>query len=144
MALTIRRAQRNLLRQQVITELTGIGDIYLAVEADQWATALKLRERHEDLMRLLDDLGWRADDPGREFALTTEPARLLRCLARLHERAGETIEQYVGADAEERAAAWDASFVMCACGDLLVKLLAAAHLGGAPGYCDDAHEGGRP
>lgn len=97
MALTIRRAQRDVLRQQVVTELTGIRDIYLAVQADQWATALKLLERHEYLVRLLDDLGRRADDPAEELAPTTEPARLLRYLARLHERAGETIEQYVGA-----------------------------------------------
>lgn len=144
MALTIKPTARLVLRRQLLAELSGIGDVYLAVQADQWATALKLRERHEDLMRLLDDLGWRADDPAQEFALTTEPARLLRCLARLHERAGETIEQYVGASAEERAAAWDASFVMCACGDLLVKLLAAAHLGGAPPRCGETDLMDRP
>lgn len=69
MPVTLRGSYREILRRQVITELTGIGDINLALDADQWGTAMTLRRRYEDCMRLLDDLGWREADPGEEFAI---------------------------------------------------------------------------
>lgn len=120
--LAIRRAQRDVLRRQVITELTGIGDVYLAVEAGQWGTALRLRERHEDAMRLLDDLGWREDDPAEEFAITTDAARLTRCLAQLGDRAAQTIAQYVETVADDRCEVSHATSVMSACSEILAQL----------------------
>jgi len=123
MALTIRRAQRDVLRQQVISELTGIGDIYLAVHEDQWGTALSLRRSYEGCMRLFDDLGWREDDPAEEFPITMEPAPLMRVLARLRERAGEEIEGQLDTAAEERQALWEAMLTVAVCGDVLVDMV---------------------
>lgn len=122
MALTIRRSRRDVLRQQVIAELADIGNVHLAVVADQWGTALRLRERHEDAMRLLDDLGWRADDRAEEFAITIEPARLMRCLARLSDRAEQMIAQYVETASEDRREIFHATFVMSACSEILAEL----------------------
>jgi hypothetical protein len=125
MPVTIRRAYRNVLRREVLTELTGIGDVYIALDSGEWIHALALRRRYEDCMRLLDDLGWREDDPAREFAITTDPSPLMRVLARLNERANETIEQYVDDTSEDRRAVIEATFVMTACSDVMVKLIEA-------------------
>lgn len=122
MPLTLRPAYRAVLRRQLITELTGIGDVYLAVEADQWGTALALRRRFEDCMRLLDDLGWREDDPAEGFAITMDPIALMRVLARLHERAGETLEQHVAETLVERDTIRDATLTLAICGEVLVGL----------------------
>ena len=123
MALTIKPAARAVLRQQLLTELSGIGDIYLAVQEDQWGTALSLRRRYEGCMRLLDDLGWREDDPAEEFAITMEPIPLMRVLARLHERCGEEVEEHVASTAEGRQALWEAMLTVAICGDVLVDLV---------------------
>ncbi|MBB4661438.1 hypothetical protein [Conexibacter arvalis] len=123
MALTIKPAARAVLREQLLTELSGIGDIYLAVGEAQWGAALSLRRRYEGCMRLLDDLGWREDDPAEEFAITMEPAPLMRVLARLHERAGEEIEGQLDTAAEERQALWEAMLTVAVCGDVLVELV---------------------
>ncbi|MBB4661427.1 hypothetical protein [Conexibacter arvalis] len=123
MALTIKPATRAVLREQLLTELSGIGDIYLAVHEDQSGTALSLRRRYEGCMRLLDDLGWREDDPAEEFPITMEPAPLMRVLARLHERAGEEIEGQLKTAAEERQALWEAMLTVAVCGDVLVELV---------------------
>ncbi len=121
MPVTIRRSYREILRRQVITELTGIGDIYLALDADQWGTAMTLRRRYEDCMRLLDDLGWRETDPGEEFAITMEPVPLTRVLARLHERASEALELHIE-EAMGGQEIVDATVTLAICGDVLVGL----------------------
>jgi len=121
MPVTIRRSYRDVLRRQVIAELTGIGDIYLALVSDQWGTALTLRRRYEDCMRLLDDLGWRETDPGEEFAITMDPVPLMRVLARLHERAGEALELHLE-EAMGGQEIVDATVALAICGDVLVGL----------------------
>lgn len=121
MPVTLRRSYRDILRRQVITELTGIGDVYLALDGDQWGTAMTLRRRYEDCMRLLDDLGWRETDPGEEFAITMDPVPLMRVLARLHERAGETLELHIE-EAIGSQEVVEATVTLAICGDVLVSL----------------------
>lgn len=121
MPVTIRRSYRDVLRRQVIAELTGVGDVYLALDADQWGTALTLRRRYEDCMRLLDDLGWRETDPGEEFAITMDPVPLTRVLARLHERASEALELHIE-EAMGGQEIVDATVTLAICGDVLVGL----------------------
>jgi hypothetical protein len=123
MSVTLKPTARGLLRRQVLAELSGIGDIYIAANANQWGTALALRRRYEDCMRLLDDLGWREDDPAEEFAITMEPVPLMRVLARLHERCGEEVEEHVASTAEGRQALWEAMLTVAVCGDVLVDLV---------------------
>jgi hypothetical protein len=74
-------------------------------------------------MRLLDDLGWREDDPAEEFAITTDPVALRRVLASLHERAGEEIESDLDTAADEREALWEAMLTVAVCGDVLVDMV---------------------
>ncbi len=123
MSVTLKPTARGLLRRQVLAELSGIGDIYIATNADRWGTALALRRRYDDCMRLLDDLGWREDDPADEFAITMEPIPLMRVLARLHERCGEEVEEHVASTAEGRQALWEAMLTVAICGDVLVDLV---------------------
>ncbi len=120
MPVTLRRVYRDVLRRQVIAQLTGIGDIHLALNADQWGTALALRRRYEDCMRLLDDLGWQENDPAEEFAITTDTVPLLRVLARLHEGAAEALELHLDSALGQKTS--DATLTLAICGDLLVSL----------------------
>jgi hypothetical protein len=123
MSLTLKPMARGLLRRQALAELSGIGDIYIAANAHQWGAALSLRRRYEDCMRLLDDLGWREDDPAEEFAITMEPVPLMRVLARLHERCGEEVEEHVASTTEGREAIREAMLTIAICGDMLVDLV---------------------
>lgn len=123
MSVTLKPTARGFLRGQVLAELSGIGDIYIAADAGQWGTALALRRRYEDCMRLLDDLGWREDDPAEEFAITMEPIPLMRVLARVHERCGEEVEEHVASTAEGRQALCEAMLTVAICGDVLVDLV---------------------
>ncbi len=102
MPLTIKPTARGILRRQVLAQLSGIGDIHIALADGQWATAQTLRRRYENCLRLLDDLGWREDDPADECAITMEPVPLMRVLARLHERASE--EESSGGGGDRRGA----------------------------------------
>jgi hypothetical protein len=60
----------------VRTLLASIGDT--AVDAGAVNEARMLRHRYRDLLRLLDDLGWRFEDAGAEFAITMDPDALMR------------------------------------------------------------------
>ena len=125
MPVTVRPIARGILRRRLLDQLSGVGDVYVAVADDQWGTAQTLRRRYENCMRLLDDLGWREDDPAEEFAITMEPVPLMRVLARLHEHASEEIERHVERAVEERLALWEAALTVTVCGDVLLDLVEA-------------------
>ena len=72
-------------------------------------------------MRLLDDLGWRANHPAEEFAITMEPVRLMRVVARLHERAGEALELHIEESVGGQEIV-DATVTLAICGDVFVGL----------------------
>jgi hypothetical protein len=57
MPLTIKPTARGILHRQLLDQLSGIGDVHIALADDQWATAQTLRRRYENCTRLLDDLG---------------------------------------------------------------------------------------
>jgi hypothetical protein len=84
-----------------------------------------LRRRYENCLCLLDDLGWREDDPADEFAITMDPLPLMRVLARLHERATEEVERLTEETAEARVALWEPVLTVVTCGDLLLTLVDA-------------------
>jgi hypothetical protein len=83
MSVTITREQREVLWENVVTDLNGIGDIYVALHNEQWAKARALRMRFEADMRLLDDIGWARHDPGQRFELTIPLDELKATLERL-------------------------------------------------------------
>jgi hypothetical protein len=87
MGLTVTAAQRDALYDQILDRLSGIGDIEMAIQAENYGDAERIgREYSDDLRLLLDDLGVGEGD-GRPLELTTSPDVLRRVLPRLRERA---------------------------------------------------------
>jgi hypothetical protein len=103
----ISAAHRDALYQQVAEHISGIGDVWLAVAAEDFDTATRLgREYSDDLQLVLDDLGW-GNGPGRAIELTTAPDVLRRVISRLQDsaagqRASEEPEWTRSRDMEER------------------------------------------
>lgn len=81
MSLTIDREQRDAIHGELVRQLTGVGDVYIAIARDDYADACQLRDRFEAAMRLLDDLGWEPDTARQSFELTA-PAGQLVCALR--------------------------------------------------------------
>ncbi len=87
MTLTITAEQRDALHDQIFDRLSGIGDVGLAVRAENFDTAERLcREYSDDLRLLLDDLGF-GDGSGEPVELTSPPDVLRRVLPRLRDLA---------------------------------------------------------
>jgi len=87
MALTITKAQRDALYDQILDRLSGIGDVWLAVGAKNYDAARRLgRDYSDDLRLVTDDLGWGEGVPG-GIELTTPPDVLRRVFGRLHDSA---------------------------------------------------------
>ncbi len=87
MTLTITAEQRDALYGQILDRLSGIGDIELAVRAENYEAADHLgREYSDDLRLVTDDLGW-GEGTGETVELTTPPDVLRRALSRLRDAA---------------------------------------------------------
>lgn len=87
MTVTITSAQRDALYDQILDRLSGIGDIELAIQSEDYDAAERLgREYSDDLRLLVDDLGFGQGD-GRPVSLTSPPDVLRRVLPRLRELA---------------------------------------------------------
>ncbi len=77
------REFRDALRREIVYDLAGVSEIPVALERGDDALARRLRCRYLSEMRLLDDVGWGAEDPGESFALTMPAAQLAQVLRRL-------------------------------------------------------------
>lgn len=97
MSVTITRAQRDALYEEILGELTGIGDIYLCLDQGDAEQARGLWERFAPQLRLLEAIGWAPVEPREEFRLDVPPAVLAPAMATLQARA----EQAVGAHISE-------------------------------------------
>jgi hypothetical protein len=87
MSPAITAAQRDALYDQILDRLSGIGDIELAIRAENHDDAERIgRDYSDDLRLLVDDLGI-GDGDGKPVELTTSPDVLRRVLPRLRERA---------------------------------------------------------
>ncbi len=83
MSLSITAAQRDALYDQILDRLSGIGDIELAIQTEDYEAAERIgRDYSDDLRLLLDDLGI-GEGNGRPVELTAPPALLRRVLPRL-------------------------------------------------------------
>lgn len=83
--IAIDREQRDAIHSHVLLDLTiAVGEVHVALEHGDWATARARRCRIEQDMRLLDDIGWNTKDPGEHFALTIPHETLLPTIERLH------------------------------------------------------------
>jgi hypothetical protein len=85
------RVQRNALYQFVVTDLVGVGDIALALQAGNVPQARRLRQRFEEDLLLLDLLGWRCDEGKDRYELDVS-AGMRVALVRLRTNAREVIE----------------------------------------------------
>lgn len=87
MTLTLTAIQRDLLYDQLLDHLSGIGDVWLAIDAGDFERADRLgREFVEDLTLISESLGWGEGD-GDPVELTVSPEILRRALNRHCERA---------------------------------------------------------
>jgi hypothetical protein len=83
MTLTLSASQRDALYDQILDRLSGIGDIELAINGEDYERAERLgREYSDDLCLLLDDLGL-GDGAGEWVELSSPPEVLKRVLPRL-------------------------------------------------------------
>jgi hypothetical protein len=85
MAIIITRKQRRRIREVVLSDLSGLGDIEIAMRHEDWESAKRLRRTFETSMRLLDDLGWE-EAPPTVIELTMPEPDLVPALIRLHAR----------------------------------------------------------
>lgn len=86
MAVTITADQRDALYDRILDRLSGIGDVWLAADSEDFATADRLGREYSDELRLvLDDLGWGDGPEGGSIELESSPQVLRRVFARLRD-----------------------------------------------------------
>lgn len=99
MSVQITAAERDALYDQVYVRLSGIDNLWFAVQGEEWEKAGRLAQEHTDDLRLvLEDLGW-GESSGESVHLTTPPDVLHRVLTRMQAQA----EAQEEAEEEERA-----------------------------------------
>ena len=99
MRVRITAAERDALYEQLYVRLSGIDEVWMAAEAEDYARAERVaREFSDDLRLILDDLGW-GEGSGKPLELATPPDVLRRVCTRLRSRAEAQREL----EAEERA-----------------------------------------
>jgi hypothetical protein len=108
MAITITRAQRDALYEEVLTDLTGVGDIYHVLNGGHPDGARRMWRRFDAEFRLLDEIGWERDDGRERFVIDLPADVLVMVLGDLQQRAEETLGEHVilpreGTDLAQRA-----------------------------------------
>jgi hypothetical protein len=87
MSVRITAAERDALYEQISVRLSGIDEVWMAVEAGDFARADRVgREFSDDLRLVLDDLGWGAGS-GQPLELITPADVLRRVCRRMQDRA---------------------------------------------------------
>ncbi len=83
---TITAEQRNLLYDEIVERLSGIDDVRLAVEKEDYEAAQRLGIAFSDALRLVtEDLGWGEKAPAEAIDLNTPPDVLRRALTRIRD-----------------------------------------------------------
>lgn len=130
MAIRITREHRDAIYGEVMVDLSSLGDLYLFLQEQDYDKAREYRRRHEQNLRLLDDLGWEAEpelEPGSgdEFEITMPTDELVDMLRRLNESAGQTVQRHVvqPIEATEAEITLRAVHAQTAYSDVLAQLL---------------------
>lgn len=122
MSITITAAQRDALYDDVLTHLSGIDGLWLAIEREDYATADRLgREFADDLTLILDDLGWGAES-SETVELRTRTDVLRRVLGQLRARAEQHARTEQEAIDERREEQSRAQLVVDTCREVLAAL----------------------
>ena len=88
MTIKISVEQRDLLYEELLTHLSGVDALRLAIDAADFDTANRLAGEFSDELRLIcDDLGWGELHGVEEVELTTPRLDLQRVLGRVRKRA---------------------------------------------------------
>lgn len=122
MTVTITRAQRDALYEEMLGDLTGVGDVYLALNNGETEEARHLWRRFEPELRLLDAIGWAPVEPRERFAIDLPQDTLVRALGRLQERAEQTIGAHLAEPKDGVEVAQRAVQVLGACHGALCQL----------------------
>lgn len=118
----ISAAHRDALYEHIVYRLSGIADLYQAVEEEDFARANRLGWEYSDFLRfVLDDLQW-GDGPGRSIELTSPPDVLERVLKHLRELAIGLQEDEAEEQAEMRRHEERNELVIEACDQALGEL----------------------
>jgi hypothetical protein len=120
--LTITRAQRDAIYDAVINHLTGIGDVWMCVDREDFATAKRLGRQFAQDLRLLADLGWTEAIDRETVDLTVAPDELADALARLHKDAAGSLADYVSRPKLDEELAQRDVAVSDALGEILSEL----------------------
>jgi hypothetical protein len=124
MSFRITREQRDVLYAEAIHSLDDIIAPLLSGALDELEAFHALRPRHEAVMRLLDDLGWAASDPGERFELTMPGEQLAVAVQRL----ADLVMPYVKSRTQDRPAEDDALAAQVHLDHTVRDLEADAHL----------------
>jgi predicted transcriptional regulator len=92
---TITRAQRDAIYELVVDHLSGIGDVWTAMQDGDFASAKRFGRAFAEDLRLLEDLGWAESLDRESVTLTMLSDELTRTLARLHRTAAGSLGSYV-------------------------------------------------
>src|SRR5260221_11961891 len=79
--------ERDALHEQVLTDLSGIDDLRMAYQAEDFEKAERLGIEFGDELRLMQDLGWGYAPAGKAITLTMPPEQLHRLFSRLRSAA---------------------------------------------------------
>jgi hypothetical protein len=79
--------QRDALYELVRDRLSGVSDICMALESEDYATVERLATRFGEDFRLMRDLGWSPEDDRETVELTMAPLDLMRIAKRLRDDA---------------------------------------------------------
>lgn len=126
MPVTIDRRHRQAIYELLVCDLSGVGDIYLALREPDADYARQLRARFEQDMRLLDDLGWHGAVAREAFAITMPEQQLTQLLRRLHDGTGAELAAFLRERHEAVSAAETSLIALGALGDVLAQLAAPA------------------
>jgi len=126
MPITITARQREALYVQVLDHLSGIGDLWLAIDAGDYEHADVLGHAFvDDLRLLLDDLGWPDQEelpPDAKVELTLPPGDLRRVIERLRDEATELFADTILFPADEKGILRRTALAAEACGRVLLAL----------------------
>jgi hypothetical protein len=123
MAITISREQRDAIYQELVLDLSGVGNIFHALNSDDYGKARQYRRRFEEDMRLLDDLGWGPEQDADEFELTMPNPDLAGALRRLNDSARALLHTHIVEPIEERKYVERALIAQGAYGDVLAQIV---------------------
>jgi len=118
----ITASERDALYEQIYVRLSGIDDVWLAAQTEDFERADRLaRELIDELLLVRDDLGW-GPGAGEPLRLTTEPDVLRRVLTRMQRQAEAQLEAEEQEREEGRRREEQRRRLMDACRRVLAEL----------------------